>query len=104
MIKLLPVIGAAALLAAATPAASADTLKLTDAQMDSVTAGFGFADAFADADAFALGGIPTTFSQVFTFTDVGPIIPGRLNYSISKAAAQSSSSSTAFAGPPNSDP
>lgn len=53
MVKMFPVIAGAAMLAASVTVASAEELRLTDDQMDSVTGGFPGAIALADADASA---------------------------------------------------
>jgi hypothetical protein len=95
MVKMLPVLAGAAMLAASVTAASAEELRLTDEQMDQVNAaGFGAfanADAYAAADAF---GVFFSESSATTFTETGTFsIPFFVASSYAVSGSSSSSSS-----------
>lgn len=101
MMKLIPALAGAALFAGAFSAANADELRLTDAQMDNVTAGtFGCficayvdadASALADATAFSVFGFPTaTATSTGTTTVAEETLFGTYSYSGSGSYSSSS--------------
>jgi hypothetical protein len=80
MLKMFPVLVGAAMLTASVAVANAEELRLTDDQMDQVTAagsGYGYyhryaiagADAFADAKAFSRRGSTVAFTYTDTFAE-----------------------------------
>jgi hypothetical protein len=119
MVKLLPALAGAAMLAAGLGVANADEIRLTPAQMDTVTAGWysydwsshswthekpswhgscctpplntGTASAAADASADAVGLFPATGTVTATVTETGTIVPG-VNFASSASSSRSASS------------
>jgi hypothetical protein len=99
MMKLIPALAGAALFAGAFSAANADELRLTDAQMDNVTAGTGCgvfcawvkadALAFANADSFS-SYYPVKSDTITVTTTVTDDTYG--NYSSSSSSMSGSSS------------
>lgn len=95
MVKMLPVLAGAAMLAASVTAASADELRLSEQEMDQVTAGFfgAYADAFAGAEADAFG-VFFSDANTWTYAESGTFsIPFFVSsaYATSYSASESSS-------------